>query len=161
FEKTSAEPAPSPPPLTQAEQQAFDEAERAKYDMDSVEKLISLYADPVAAKEGLTQNTMERYATVRGTAFSINWNEGQYGAALFHLGAGLIEGIGSAFGGKSAFGTAGNVFVSGLIGGLFGRLSGLARSRNVALVNRPAYTTDVVIRPSPETPIDREGAEVW
>jgi RHS repeat-associated protein len=160
-ERTAAEPPVTPPPLTAAEQAAFDAAERAGYDAESVEKLIQTYAEPVGTREGLSRNTMERYATVRGTAFSKQWDQGNYATAAGHLVVGLVEGVGSSFGGNDAFGTAINAVMAGILGKLIGGLRGLAGARYNALINRPAYVSDTVIRPSPATPLDREGAAVW
>jgi hypothetical protein len=159
--KRAEEPPLTPSPLTPAEQEAFDAAERAGYDADSVEKLIQAFADPVAAREGLSRNTMERYATVRGTAFSKQWDQRNYPIAMGHLVVGLVEALGSSVGGTDAFETARNAVVASIIGKLIGGLRGLAGARYNALINRPAYVSDTVIRPSPTTPLDREGAAVW
>lgn len=139
--------------MSPQEQAAWDAAEKAKYSDESIENLIQTYVEPVAgAKNLLNRDVAERYATVRGSAFSSHWDQGNYGRALGHGAAGIVECFGAALFGNTPGETATNVAEMYLFNALLGGLGGM--SKNIAA--RPGKYVplgDVIITdPAPVQP---------
>ncbi|WP_435864445.1 SpvB/TcaC N-terminal domain-containing protein [Streptomyces phaeochromogenes] len=134
-------------PMTEMERRAWDIAEKSRFDDRSVENLVTIYVEAVIPEQGmLVKDTAERYATVRGSAFAANWEQGNYGRATGHLTAGLIEAFGASLFGKTISETAKNVAKMYAFSALIGWVGGHAK----AISKRPSLY--VPRQQAPSTP---------
>ena len=160
---SSTNRADRPERFSKEDQKAWDAAESAAYDDASVSNLISTFVESRMHGQGLLNRDLaERYATVRGSAFSANLRSGNLGRAAIHLTAGLVECFGAALFGNSPKETATNVgklyLFSAIIGAGF-------KASSTALTPAPRtyiplFEIDEVVAPTgPKSPLIIEVAE--
>ncbi|MDC0769104.1 SpvB/TcaC N-terminal domain-containing protein [Streptomyces sp. HD] len=122
-------------PMTGAEREAWDLAERSGFDNRSVENLMAVYVEAKIPQQGiLVRDTAERYATVRGSAFAANWEHGNYGSAIGHIAPGVIEAFGASIFGTKISDTAKNIAKMYALSALLG----WAGARSNSISNRPS-----------------------
>ena len=147
--------------LTPQEEAAWNAAKAAKYSDESIAKLVETYVQPVGQSKGLLNREVAlRYASVRGSAAATHWKEGNFGRAVGHGAAAVVECFGAVLFGNTPDETINNVgelyAFNALLGGVFGigRLIGLGPRHYASAGELPvaALPPKEVKNPAPAQP---------